>query len=608
MRWLEKKFFYGWHHIRVTSFYFENQEVDSLVVGVPNYYFLSFPFPVSIKILPLQVRNKDEMRKIWCMKWVMMLLLAVLFGACTRVKSPFSTQNAPHHFKELRSVEELLETNSTLALDSVNVLSNMAEKHPFTILDDNELRLCIVQAQYKNRCLSETSPDLTPVIAFYDSLSALYPEDFDLQFLLANAYYYKGVEFAYADDDVDAFRCYLHTLEVMQTPMDWENYPRARRFIALTYTRLSEILYRYGLNDLALETCQKAFSYYESEVDKAAMMRYEAAIYQSEKEYDKALARFQEADDRAAVSDNFIQMSLGGRLFELKQYDSAVPHLERAFATGDRFARVDAAAKLAEISRDKGLTDNELRYTRYYVENSLLESRMASKKMEVEYLYDSFKHPEEKMVTTNNSMNRSTLFLVVLLLVIIALMIFIIVRNRKRIMHIENKITSIEQKHEQEAADKDLEIEQISKQLSDTRERLENINESIFEEAWKAFMDSAIVMKIRGLVEGKDIMIKNVGVYPKLKLKEMDYISLVQEANRCFPDFSSRMLKDYPELTATDLRHSCLALLGLNDAEIAVLEGLTYSGANRRTNKILTVLDKGDNLEQALLTYLKELY
>jgi len=97
-------------------------------------------------------------------------------------------------------------------------------------------------------------------------------------------------------------------------------------------------------------------------------------------------------------------------------------------------------------------------------------------------------------------------------------------------------------------------------------------------------------------------------VYPQLKLKEMDYIELVRETNRCFPEFSSRFLKDFPDLNVADLRHSCLALLGLNDAEIAVLEGISYSGANRRTKKILTVLGQGNNLEQALLTYLNDSY
>ena len=122
-----------------------------------------------------------------------------------------------------------------------------------------------------------------------------------------------------------------------------------------------------------------------------------------------------------------------------------------------------------------------------------------------------------------------------------------------------------------------------------------------------AFSNSSISSKIKQSIEGKDIMIKSVGDYPKLKLKEMDYIELVQEANRCFPDFSSRVLKKYPDLNVSDLRHGCLALLGCNDAEIAVLEGISYSGSNRRSKKILSVLDSEESLENAMITCLKNL-
>ena len=537
---------------------------------------------------------------------VLFLLWVALFCACSRQKSAFTEQNAPHHFKELKTVEALLETAPAVAMDSVNELKRQALQSPFTALDDNELRLREMQALYKNRCLSEQSPDLAPSVAFFDSLAVANPDDADLQYLLANAYYYKGVQCAFANDDVAAFTHYLEALNVMCRREDWTNHPYAERFIALAYTRLSEILYRYGLHNAAFETCQKASSYYESEPDKAAMFRFEAAIYQSQKQYDMAMARLQEAQKLAKVDEDAFQLVLGAKFYNIQQYDSAVPHLERAFHTGDRFARVDAAAKLSEIYRDKGMTDEELAYTRFYVENSMRETQMASKKMEIEYLYDNFNHPQSEPVVAKKNDRTSLWVLLLLLLLAVAFMAYIIVRNRKRISHIENKISTIEQKHEQENADKDHEIEQMAQQLNDTREQLQ-ASRAGFDEAWKAFTTSDIVTKIRHSVEGKDIMIKNVGVYPKLKLKEMDYISLVQEANRCFPDFSSCFLKDHPDLNIADLRHCCLGLLGMNDAEIAVLEGISYSGANRRTNKILSILHSGESLESAVIDYLKRM-
>lgn len=536
-----------------------------------------------------------------------LLPLSTLFSACTREKPVFTEKNAPLHFKELKSVETLLEEDPVVALDSVNVLKAKAESTPFDVLDANELLLREVQAQYKNRCLNEQSPDLMPVIALYDSLASLYPNDADLQFLRANAYYYHGVECAFANEDVQAFKQYLNALRVMKAHEDWSDNPYAQRFTALIYTRLSEILFRYDLPQSAMEACRNASSYYQSDADVAAMMRFEAAIYQSQEDYDLALARFQESQTLVPTGDGMVQLSIGAKLFALQQYDSAVPHLAQAFANGDRFSRVEAAAKLAEIYRNASMPDEELYYTRFYVENSMMESRMASRKMEIEYLYEEFNHQKEEPLPKKEPSRMPLWPLFVFLLAVIAFLAYIIVRNRKRITHIENKISTIEQKHEQETAGKNLEIEQISQQLNDTRERLENVQRVDFDEAWKTFSTSNIVTKIRGLVEGKDIMIKSVGVYPKLKLKEMDYIDLVQEANRCFPDFSSRFLKDHPELNVSDLRHGCLGLLGLNDAEIAVLEGISYSGTNRRTNKILSVLGLGDNLEQALITYLKRI-
>ena len=536
---------------------------------------------------------------------VLAFLLQTLLGACARNHSPFAHNTSPLHFKELQSIEALLESEPDLALGSLNLLKERLKGKDVTSMDANELLLLEVQAQFKNRCLSEQSPDLTPVIAFYDSLVQLFPTDADLRYLLASTYYYKGVECAFADDDVEAFRQYLNALSQMNTRNDWTALPFAQRFTALIYTRLSEILYRYGFYEEAMANCRNASEYFVKNADLAAMMRYEAAIYQAEKAYDKALARYSEAEALVPVGEEVVQLSIGAKLFELQQYDSAFPHLKRAFANGDHYARADAAAKLAEICRDKGLVEEELRYTRFYVENSMRESRQASKKMEIEYLYDSFNSPNTKE-TTDRKANNSMLFVLLLLLIaVIVFLTFIIDRNRSRISHIENQISDIEEKHRRENADKDLEISQMAQKLNDTHERLENVTNHSFEEAWKGFNESQIALKIWKMMEGNDIMIKNVGLFPKLKLKEVDFIDLVRTVNSNFTNCSQRFLKDFPDLNTTDFRQCCLAILGMNDAQIAVLEGISYSGANRRTKKILSAVGSESTLEQAFVSYLR---
>jgi len=533
------------------------------------------------------------------------LLVAVFFGACSRNHSPFTPHAAPRHFTEFRAIEFLLETDPTKAGDSIDGLLSASLDAPYTLMDSMELSLRIVQMQYKNHWLDENSPELAPVVAFYDSLAVLYPTDDELCYLRANAYYYKGVECAFANDDVEAFKHYIDALDVMRQFQAWDEHPYAKRFIALAYTRLSEILYSYGLYDNALEACHQASAYFESDADLAAMMRHEANIYQAKKDYDKALACFEQAEDLAPLGVDDGELALGAKLFELQQYDSAYPHLKRAFASGDPIVRVDAAAKLAEICRVNGKDDDELRYTRFYVESSMRETRRASKKMEIEYLYDGFNNPQPEETSDRKSNNGLIFILLLALVAVIGFLAFIIVRNRNRISHIENQISDIKEKHRQENADKDLEISQMAQQLNDTRERLENVTNHTFEEAWQGFNESDIALKIKRMMEGNDIMIKNVGLFPKLKLKEVDFIDLVRTVNANFTDCSQRFLKEFPDLNTADFRQCCLAMLGMNDAQIAVLEGISYSGVNRRTKKIMAALGSDTTLEQAILSYLR---
>ena len=150
-----------------------------------------------------------------------------------------------------------------------------------------------------------------------------------------------------------------------------------------------------------------------------------------------------------------------------------------------------------------------------------------------------------------------------------------------------------------------MEISQMAQKLNDTRERLENVTNHTFEEAWRGFNESDIVLKIKEKMEGNDIMIKNVGLFPKLKLKEVDFIELVRTVNLNFTDCSQRFLKDFPDLNIADFRQCCLAMLGMNDAQIAVLQGVSYSGVNRRTKKILSSMQSETTLEQAFMSYLR---
>ena len=63
--------------------------------------------------------------------FLLLLLCATLLCACSRQKLAFHEADAPHHFKELKTIEILLETQPEAALDSINVLRIRDEQKPF---------------------------------------------------------------------------------------------------------------------------------------------------------------------------------------------------------------------------------------------------------------------------------------------------------------------------------------------------------------------------------------------------------------------------------------------------------------------------------------------
>lgn len=535
------------------------------------------------------------------------LLSVALLCGCSKVESPFSELASPHHLNEMKHIETLMDRDPRSALDSLASLRLAAESESWMPLDANELLLREVQASYKCHALSDDSPDLAPVVRFYDSLALIYPDDQQLLFLQANAYYYKGVK---CNDDVSAFAHFQKAFELAGDLLDLNEEPKVQRFMALSCTRLGEILFSCGIHEVAMSYFQSALDMFvrlDDPMAAAAVRRNQAAVHQAMKRYDKAIAAFDEAELLYPVSERFAYHAHGCLLFEQQCYDSALVLLVQSFAQNDPFAKTDAAAKLAEIYRLKGQVDNEIYYTRYFVESSLHESSLTPIRMEIEYLLKG--KGQDELAEDKDSLAFLWLTLLIVVFVsVIVIMAFVIVRNRRRISHIENKITTIERKHSEENADKDSRIELMTQKLNDTREQLENVTRTTFEESWSKFSNSAIANKIRRSVEGKDIMIKSVGLYPKLKLKEVDILELIRVANGSFADFSTHLLHDYPELTTSDLRHCCLALLGMNDAEIAVLEGISYSGSNRRTKKIVGALNMDNSLEQSVLMYLRKFW
>lgn len=541
-----------------------------------------------------------------------MVLVVTLFSSCLHKPSVFNEQVMLHHFQELRQASSMMETHPEQALQLLEECGVTSKLEDWNEIERHEYRVLKTEAQYKTRALSSDSEPLDATVTFFDSLVQCYPEDGTLRFLLAKSYYYLGTQNTSAHHDVDAADYYVAALETAWAGQNAKDAEQTR-FKGLCHYRLGEILYNYNIQSSALQAFDSAKYYFAQVSDTlgvAACIRSAGEVYLANKGYECALGRFKEANRIWDFGEAWYDHAIGGLFFERQQLDSAVVYLERSFQTGGPYTRIDAAAKLAEIWRERGDAEKENFYTLFYVQNSIREANRSFDKMEIEFIYDGIKNVNVPQ-TSRSVLTPHVLIIVILVLVVIALMAYIIIRNRHRITHIEHQLTVMEKSHREETEDKEQQLQSIAQELDTTKQQLERRQQvpSIdFESALDHYLNAPVTLKIRKSVKGKDIMTKSVSLYPKLKLSEMDFIEVVRAANSCFPDYSSHLLQDFGELSTGDVRHCCLALMGLNDAEIAVLEGITYSGANRRTKRILSVMDNGSGLEETVLLYLKNLY
>ncbi|MBR4392085.1 MAG: tetratricopeptide repeat protein [Bacteroidales bacterium] len=553
------------------------------------------------------------MRKNLLLRLFIMLVLTMM-GSCLHKKSIFTEKNTPHHFKELSHAVDLMTEHCDKALEYLDSLNNADAIRDWNVIEQQEFQVRLAEALYKNGKLGPQRLDMNSTVEFFDSLSLCHPKDRELCFLQANAHYYLGAERRYRQEDVLATSDFVTALKIMREEFDGSDRSPQTRFIGLTYFRLGEILNSYNVQSTAITMFDSARCCFERVYDTlgiAACIRNIGEVYQANKDYEKALSKFKEANKLWNFGDALYDHVIGGVFFNHHQWDSASYYLERSFFNSGPYARIDASAKLAEIYRSRGDKEKEDYYTLFYVQNSLKEANRSSDKMEIEFLCDATK-TDVTSGTEQPKSDRRVLIMVLSIFVVVAFLTFIIVHNRHRISHIEQHLSTMEQIHREETEGKDQQIQAISQQLDDTKQALERQRHHStpfdFDQAMESFLRAPITLKIHKAVDGKDIMTKSVSLYPHLKLSEVEFIEVVRTANKCFPDFSSMLLRDYRSLSTADVRHCCLALMGLNDAEIAVMEGITYSGANRRTNRILSVMDARSGLAECVIVYLKKLF
>ncbi len=290
--------------------------------------------------------------------------------------------------------------------------------------------------------------------------------------------------------------------------------------------------------------------------------------------------------------------AIGTKYFYERNYSKALPHLKHCFENGNQQERLVLSEKLAEAYFNMNEHENEMFYIQYQAKNNSIEIRKTPLKLDLEKLFDASLSIVSNDNRKQSEKNPSTIILIISLFIIITIIFSFIKTNKvykEKIRTAEETISG----NNDIIQSKDRIINDISKKLISLEP-----NES-FDEAHNRFCESRIYVKIKSSFEGVNILIKNVQNYNRLALSSKDIHLLVKTFNNCFPKAISSMKEEFETITPSDIKFIILNFMNMSDIEIAVLLGLTYGAANKRSNKIKNIFNIKENPNVFLAEYIK---
>ena len=194
-------------------------------------------------------------------------------------------------------------TNDTLG-DGVHTVSTRYDLH--------YAHLLLAELLYKNDHPQTNRAELQQTVAYFVSLMvATDGSDAILSFLDARAHYINGVGYYESDSIVEACREYLKAPGIMEERFgEKEMVGKKANFMAMTYTRLTELFSALYLNQQAIYFGMHSLPYYETNETSPWhlpwMLSEIGAHYNLIKELDSADYYFQQAKTR--LSDTVSQM------------------------------------------------------------------------------------------------------------------------------------------------------------------------------------------------------------------------------------------------------------------------------------------------------------
>ena len=286
--------------------------------------------------------------------------------------------------------------------------------------------------------------------------------------------------------------------------------------------------------------------------------------------------------------------------YNRNEFEKALPDLLYCFKYGSPDMKISTAELLADVYFRMGNRYEELQYAQYQARVTSAEARLTPMKMEVEAAYDKYIEDASRNNNKTGHLNKTGWISLTasLILLIGAVLTYFVSKKKNRESH------RIIQDIEKTIDDKEKIINDISKKLKDVSN---NIPARSFDDDYKVFSETVIFKEIKSSLEGKTIMTKTVGDYPRLALSNVKLITLTKKFNECFPNLVHSLIEVHPELTTNDIKYIILGTMGFSCQEIAVLLQLAYTSTNKRNKHIRSVLGTEEALEHYLPNYLRSI-
>jgi tetratricopeptide (TPR) repeat protein len=478
----------------------------------------------------------------------------------------------------------------------------------------------------------------------------------NIVFLTARAHYIKGAGYYEHDSVVEACKEYLKALEVMEEHFEEKDLVGENaKFMAYVYTRLTGLSSDLYLHEQAIYFAHRSMIYYEKSdmpvLYSARILNEIGSQYDMMNRLDSATCYYQKAMDaledtttlmfrdiamhvicleyktgvcQAGIatkklhqlllnseSDRETQVRLQniGEIFYHEQsYDSAWAYLSTVFQTTFiEGLKRQSAEWLVEICKVQGRDDNILEYADFLVPFANQEENQSAKKSELTELYKAFGQAKLKLEHQREKRKQFRLALCVFLGLIVVLLIVVLLyqRNIRSKRHLETLIETERNEHKTQQAALSGRLKRSNAALRE-KEKMEYFDrpskQSHYDRA-ENYFDEPICQRILSTCNDENNPIKSsipVSSYANIALTDAQKVELKNAALAHYASLFKTLKQQHPELKEKDFLYCYLSLLGLDNAQIAVMTQLSYRTVWEREKRLQHIFQKEERISITL--------